>query len=1002
MADQKPGLVKTKIPIPLTNGIDTKTDDKQLPVGTLQSANNITFESPGKLIKRNGYKSLSTATTDSATILTFGLDKLNIKSIMPRDKELVSATSESLYSYSKTLDKWIRKGPISDVQASSFPVYRGTFSATTATSLFLGNYKIVAAVVNNILGYTVIDPDGNSTNHQVFITAVQEPIVVGNGSTIATKVRLAHIGNTVFVFYENAGNITYTTFNLSDPAIFTTPVDVVTDLNTTGRIFDVLSIGDGVVVAYKQSGNQLSYFKIYSDLSLSSIVNQSITGITNIDLASNGMGGIMMSVCASTVLKFLVVRENLGSLLIAISTIDTQSPAITHATSLFIGGEYIIYYEVTASNTWDYYIKSNTVTTAAVVGTPVVFARSVGLAGKAFPINISSTVVFPFVPAIHVSALQPTNYLLDRKGTVVSTINDGVAGTFVGADDPLPQTSFIDQDTVFLTSLFTSNLVSSNGTFASVKGVNSTVFSFNLANPNQAGTLASTLHAANGVLTMYDGARVVEHGYFLYPENITNSINAAAGSVGAGTYLYYVVYSWTDNLGQIHRSAPSIALSVTNSGSTNTNTLTIPTLRLTTKTAIIEVYRTIASGTIAYKLTSNSSPLYNSTTTDTVTYADSVADASIISNEPLYTTGGVLENIVAPQASLCEVYNNRIYLAGLEDPNKIVLSKERKEGYPVEFNDTLYRLINPYGGNIMAIKTMDDKFIVFKETAIYYFAGNGPNNLGQSDDYTDAFMISSDVGCINRNSVVIAPQGLFFQSSKGIYLLSRSLQVTYVGAPVEAFNNLTITSAKTVQTKNTVRFATIEGTTLVYNYYLEKWSTFSNMPSYDAEVIYGVYYYLRTNGAIYQETDSFDDNGTEIPLSLTTGWISFAGVQGLQRIYRMLILGSFNSRHTLKVSIAYDYVDAWVEEAIVNSSTFIDDSTFGSDATFGSSATFASNNLYQLRINFTKQKCKAIKIKIEDISAVNGQSLSLSNLLFYVGAKQSPGHLGSSNISSTN
>ena len=132
----------------------------------------------------------------------------------------------------------------------------------------------------------------------------------------------------------------------------------------------------------------------------------------------------------------------------------------------------------------------------------------------------------------------------------------------------------------------------------------------------------------------------------------------------------------------------------------------IPTLRLTEKNAIIEVYRTEALQTIFFKVTSTTAPLLNDTTVDTVTFSDTLADSSIISHEPIYTTGGVLENIVAPQASLCEVYNNRIFLAGLDDPNKIVFSKIRNEGAPVEFNDTLYRILNPYGGNITAIKAI--------------------------------------------------------------------------------------------------------------------------------------------------------------------------------------------------------------------------------------------------------------------------------------------------------
>lgn len=55
--------------------------------------------------------------------------------------------------------------------------------------------------------------------------------------------------------------------------------------------------------------------------------------------------------------------------------------------------------------------------------------------------------------------------------------------------------------------------------------------------------------------------------------------------------------------------------------------------------------------------------------------------------------------------------------------------------------------------------------------------GNGPDATGANSDYGDPTLITSDVGCINDNSVVIMPQGLMFQSAKGIYLLDQSLKL---------------------------------------------------------------------------------------------------------------------------------------------------------------------------------------------------------------------------------
>ena len=103
---------------------------------------------------------------------------------------------------------------------------------------------------------------------------------------------------------------------------------------------------------------------------------------------------------------------------------------------------------------------------------------------------------------------------------------------------------------------------------------------------------------------------------------------------------------------------------------------------------------------------------------------------------------------------------------------------------------------------------MDDKLIIFKNNSIYFMAGDGPNNLGQQDTFSQPQLISSDVGCENKNSIVLSPQGLFFKSNKGIFRLSRSLGLSYIGAPIEDFNDLTIKKADLLAKKNEVRFLT--------------------------------------------------------------------------------------------------------------------------------------------------------------------------------------------------
>ena len=106
---------------------------------------------------------------------------------------------------------------------------------------------------------------------------------------------------------------------------------------------------------------------------------------------------------------------------------------------------------------------------------------------------------------------------------------------------------------------------------------------------------------------------------------------------------------------------------------------------------------------------------------------------------------------------------------------------------------------------------MDEKLVIFEDDRIFYLTGSGPNATGQQNNFSDPQLVTSDVGCSNTRSIVQTPKGLMFMSNKGIYLLDRGLSTHYIGAPVEAYNSLTITSAILIQDENQVRFTASDG-----------------------------------------------------------------------------------------------------------------------------------------------------------------------------------------------
>ena len=124
-------------------------------------------------------------------------------------------------------------------------------------------------------------------------------------------------------------------------------------------------------------------------------------------------------------------------------------------------------------------------------------------------------------------------------------------------------------------------------------GVNLISFDFG-ADPYSV-EIGQNLNITGGYTYAFDGDTVAEQSFFLYPSSIKATFSTTGGSMNSAyTYYYVVTYEWSDNQGNIFRSAPSIPVVAGPSGATATAScvLNIPTLRLTNKQNVkICVYR---------------------------------------------------------------------------------------------------------------------------------------------------------------------------------------------------------------------------------------------------------------------------------------------------------------------------------------------------------------------------------------------------------------------------
>lgn len=513
------------------------------------------------------------------------------------------------------------------------------------------------------------------------------------------------------------------------------------------------------------------------------------------------------------------------------------------------------------------------------------------------------------------------------------------------------------------------------------------------------GQLGQDLHLSGGFLWMYDGITSVEHGFHVFPDGVSTT----GGGGGSGqVYQYSVTYEWQDGRGNIHRSAPSVATQH-DQGSpidgAHAVTITVPTLRLTAKRnpraeVEIVIYRTLPNVNVAdqvfYRVTSVSAPLYNDPTVDTLSFSDDTTDANLVGNPTLYTTGGVVDNTATPPGIIMAVHQNRLYLVDDEDPLVVWFSKAVIAGAPVEFSDLLSFNVDPRGGDVTGLASLDTALILFKRESIFYQRGQGPDATDANSDFTGPQLVTSDGGCTNQDSIVLTPMGLMYQSGKGIYLLDRGLQVSYIGSDVEAYNSQTITSAQLIPDTTQVRFTLESGVALMYDYLAQQWSVHTNINAIGSCNFQNLFTFCQPLGQVRQETPGvFSDAGQPIKLRLWTSWLQLAGLQGYQRFWKLLILGEYISAHQLLCKIAYNFNSVPAQQVTVDAGTLLGSDVFGTGV-FGAESPFGGQYpLYQWRIfpQAGKGRCQAVQIQLEDIQSVPSEGLSLSAIALEIGVE---------------
>lgn len=1022
-------LTKAPIAVNFARGLDTKTDPKQVPIGNFRQLQNTVFNKGGLLQKRNGFATLAALPdTDSSYLTTFAGN--------------LTAVGSSIRAYSTPNAAWVSRGMIYPMAVSTLPLIKNNLNQTQVDSVVSPN-GLVCSVYTETNGTTIFHRYvvADAVTGQNIVAPAIIPVASG---AVTGGMRVFYLGRNFILVFTNViagvSHLQYVTVNSANPALVGPNTDLASLYVPASTLsWDGVVVGPNLYIAYNTTAGGQSVKVVYLTQGLivvgpTTFAGQIATAMSvTADVSTPASPVIWVSYydSASTNGHTLAVSPSLATLLAPVATI-TGVPAL-NIVSAAQNGVAQIFYEVDNNYAWDagiptHYVSTMTITLPGVVGTPYYSIRSVGLASKAFVLG--GTIYYL---AAFQSPYQPTYFLVDgtestsaapRIAAKLAYSNGGGYLTTglpsVTVTGTLAQVPYLFKD--LITAVNKNTAVPAGNQVAGIYSQTGiTLGSLDIRNANvDAAEIGSDLHLSGGFLWGYDGFLPVEHNFFLWPDtDIATPANSATwsavggsmaakpdGATNTSAYYYVYLYEWTDNQGNAFRSAPSIPIPVTTTGGLTTGsvTLNVPTLRVTMKTVNpvkITIYRWSVAQQSYYQVTSIGSPLLNNPTIDTVTFVDTSADATILGNALLYTTGGVVEDVNAPASSLMTLFDSRLWLVDAEDQNLLWFSKQVIEATPVEMSDLFTVYVPPAlgtnepSGPISAVSVMDDKLIIFKKNAINYINGTGPDNTGANNGYSPAIFVTSTVGCDNQKSIVLTPAGLMFQSNKGIWLLDRGLNTSYIGAPVEDFNSGIVTSAVNVPGTNQVRFTLDSGAILMYDYFYQQWGSF-DIGAVSSCIFSGLHSYINKYGAAYQESPGkYLDGSRPVLMKFRTGPLRLGDLQNYQRAYFFYILGEYLSPHKLQVSMAFDYAEAPSQAVLIAPTNFspaygagLSQSPYGAGSPYG-----GSPNLEQWRVFLKQQRCQAFDITLEEVfdpsfGVPAGAGLTISGLNIICGFKK--------------
>lgn len=1008
------GLPTTTMQIPLAAGLNQKPDERAKQPPALDICVDVEFDDTGGLRTRKPFTSLPLATTTGGNVTDTGA----LRKIVSNGDELLLFTQTGLYTYVPSANAWALRDTHMAVAVDEDDVFAVNGDQTSIDRAQIGNVVFFAWL--NGVQPTLAALDATTG------AVILKPTLVDSTGHGANSLRLVVLTTRVLLVLRDFSVAQLKVIAIDPANIAATIPSIATTLGLTiTGPFDACRIGatDTALIAIGASTTSYQLSKVTAALAITTVtkarggdemiaiaIDPTVTQV-QVARAPTSTLNVVGDLLTLATLADVFTGTALGTY---VQTGTSQSAHITCAyRTPIVGGFYrcdvfwtdeqqIGNTSTTVLTAWTSY--HNFVTTNNVTGAFAAFMPDLGLASRAFTYGGSVYAWFVFSQQTTAGggvtyplvALQNTLFLYRDDGLLVAKGAADRAGGMLGLARPSP--ALPDVQLVFGSTKFAwggtirraipvGNFLTGGTGYAGRAPCNM-AFTFDDDRARRAVRLGKTLYVSGGQVLQYDGVQLAELGFHVYPWDVLSS-SGAGGAKAAGAYAVKSTYRSTNAAGELDRSTTAtVCLDTGVPASGRLTTLVKPLYYsrkvLTNVTVegwttlvnpVLESPFNLSTGTDPAVLGGNNAYVPNDPTVISLTLLDGLSDFDLGKKQANPENGSVLESLAPPAANIIIATDSRIFLADIAGlPNTVWYSKTRNDGEVASFNDALTITIPIEGGAITGLAILNETVVVFRETAIYAFAGEGFDNSSNGSNYGPSRIVSLDCGAVSAEAIATMDDGLLFKSDKGWYHLDRGWVLTYVGGPVVDFDSDEVKATHVVQTQHQVRILT-DQRIIVYDYLVNQWGEWT-LPglSSGATMWKGVYVYVDTDDHLVWVQRSDLAIGVNYGFDIETVWIKANDLQGMGRIRKLMALGELRGLNwKLRWRVARDY--EYASDGVVS---------YTDDVLWTPTQTIIGGPV-QVKHGPSQQQCESIKVRLtavalDGVSAPTNDTMKLTGL----------------------